>query len=95
LFAPDATYLAGPYEEPYRGLDAIAQMWEAERDSPDEVFDMSHEIVAIEDDVGVTRVTVHYDDPATDEWRNIWITRFAVDGRCVAFEEWPFAPPQQ
>ena len=41
LFTEDASYSQGPYLEPVRGLPAIAAMWEAERDGPDEVFTMN------------------------------------------------------
>jgi SnoaL-like domain len=92
IFAPDARYWPGPYEEPVRGLAAIARMWEAERDGPGEVFEMISEIVAAEDVTAVVRAEVRYGDPVTEEWRDLWIIRFAPDGRCASFEEWPFAP---
>ena len=28
-------------------------------------------------------------------WRDLWVIRFDGEGRCVAFEEWPFAPGQR
>jgi hypothetical protein len=41
--------------------------------------------------VVVVRVDVEY--AATgNSWRDLWILRFAPDGRCSWFEEWPFAP---
>ncbi|MGI8306275.1 hypothetical protein [Saccharopolyspora hattusasensis] len=27
-----------------------------------------------------------------EEYRDLWIVRFAPDGKCLAFEEWPFWP---
>ncbi|MQA99161.1 MAG: nuclear transport factor 2 family protein [Actinobacteria bacterium] len=93
LFATDATYRTAPYEKPFRGLDAIAEMWDEERDSPHEAFEMSHEIVAVEGNTGVAFVEVLYGGPVTREYRDLWIVRFDRDGRCVAFEEWPFWPP--
>jgi hypothetical protein len=27
-------------------------------------------------------------------WRDLWVLRFDADGRCTAFEEWPFVPDQ-
>jgi uncharacterized protein (TIGR02246 family) len=92
IFTPDASYLKGPYEEPVTGLRAIARMWEAEREGPDESFQMTSEIVAVEGDIAVVRVEVRYGDPVTQQWRDIWLVRFAPDGRCASFEEWPFAP---
>jgi len=92
LFTGNASYLQGPYREPVVGLPAIARMWEAERDGPTEVFRMTSEIVAVDGDTAVARIEVGYGDPVGDEYRDLWIMRFAADGRCRAFEEWPFAP---
>jgi ketosteroid isomerase-like protein len=92
IFAADATYRPGPYEEPVSGLTAIARMWEAERDGPGEVFELTSEIVAADNDTAVVRAEVRYGDPVAQEWRDLWIIRFAPDGRCASFEEWPFAP---
>lgn len=95
LFSVDARYLQGPYREPVVGLPAIARMWEAERDGPAEVFEMTSEVVAVDDDVAVVRVEVRYGDPpGREEWRDLWIIRFDADGRCMSFEEWPFSPPR-
>jgi hypothetical protein len=90
LFTEDASYSMAPYAEPYRGLDAIALMWEREREGADEVFTMTTEIVACEGDTAVVRVEVHYG--RGEEFKDLWIARFGDDGRCVHFEEWPFSP---
>jgi hypothetical protein len=94
LFVEDATYRMSPYEEPFVGLSGIAEMWEGERDRPDEVFTMASEILAVEGDTAVVRVEVTYGEPVTREYRDLWVIRFAEDGRAVAFEEWPFWPGQ-
>src|SRR6185437_12065453 len=92
LFTADATYSQGPYREPVVGRPAIAEMWEAERDGPDEVFTMTSEIVAVDGDTAVVRLLVRYGDPVRQEYKDLWVIRFATDGRCRAFEEWPFEP---
>jgi hypothetical protein len=92
LFAEDASYQTAPYLEPYHGLAAIEELWERERDGPDERFKLRWEIVAVEADTGVVRTGVRYEEPRRD-FRNIWIVRFDRSGRCVAFEEWFFTPP--
>jgi hypothetical protein len=92
IFTPGATYLQGPYDDRLTGLAAIAVMWEAERDGPAEAFRMTSEIIATDGDTAVVRAEVRYGDPVTQEFRDLWILRFAPDGRCAAFEEWPFAP---
>lgn len=92
LFSEDATYRMSPYEEPARGLAAIGALWERERQGADEAFEMSFEVVAVEGDAAVARIEVAYGNGA--EYRDLWVVRFAADGRCRAFEEWPFWPGQ-
>jgi ketosteroid isomerase-like protein len=94
LFTADATYRQAPYQAPVTGLPAIARMWEAERDGPAEAFRMTSDIVALDGDMAVIRVEVWYGDPVAQEYRDLWLVRFAADGRCAAFEEWPFWPQQ-
>jgi hypothetical protein len=94
LFTEGATYRQAPYEEPVTGLAAIGRMWEAERDGADEMFRMQREVVAVDGDVAVVRVEVRYGEPIHQEYRDLWIIRFAPDGRCSSFEEWPFWPNQ-
>lgn len=64
LFTEDATYRTAPFEEPFRGLPAIAAMWEEEREGPGEAFELESEVVAVEGDTGVVRLEVRYGDPA-------------------------------
>jgi hypothetical protein len=90
LFSKDATYRMSPYEEPARGLEEIGALWERERVGPAEAFEMRYEVVAVEGDTGVARIEVRYATGA--EYRDLWIVRFADDGRCREFEEWPFWP---
>ena len=93
LFSDSATYSTAPFERPHEGLEAISEMWEAEREGPDESFEMSWELVAVEGDLGVARVEVRYQDPPRRHYRDLWVIRLGPDGRCEAFEEWPFWPP--
>jgi uncharacterized protein (TIGR02246 family) len=95
LFTEDASYSTAPYEKPHRGLDAIREMWEAERLGPDEEFEMTSEVVAVEGDTGVARIEVHYGPPKGKEYRDLWIVRLDEAGLCSHFEEWPFWPPDQ
>lgn len=94
LFVPEASYLPSPWARPVEGLEAIARFWEAERDSPDEGFTMTSDVVAVDTEAAVVRVSVAYEAPASGQWRDLWVLRFAGDGRCTSFEEWPFAPDQ-
>jgi hypothetical protein len=92
LFTTDATYRMAPFQEPHRGLDAIRVLWDAERAGPDEEFEMDLDIVAVDDPRAVVRVEVRYGPPRPQRFRDLWILEFAPDGRCRAFEEWPFTP---
>jgi ketosteroid isomerase-like protein len=92
LFTPDATYLHSPYEEPIVGIHAISKMWDDDCDGPDEVFTLSREIVAVEGDTAVVQAEVRYGEPIRQEYRDLWLIRFDVDGRCSQFEEWPYWP---
>lgn len=92
LFCEDASYRMSPYEDAAQGLVAIGALWERERVGPDEEFEMSSELVAVESDTAVARIEVSYASGA--EYRDLWIVRFAGDGRCREFEEWPYWPGQ-
>ena len=94
LFTEHATYSMGPYEPSTDGLDDIKALWERERVSADEPFTMTSSVVAVEGDTAVARVEVHYGD-SREQFRDLWIMHFAVDGRCEAFEEWPFSPARR
>ena len=94
IFVPDASYLPSPWAQPLESLDAIAAFWEAERRGADEKFEMSSDVVAVDDATAVVRVFVTYGNPGSKPWRDLWLLRFAADGRCSSFEEWPFAPGQ-
>ncbi|MEV4532933.1 nuclear transport factor 2 family protein [Asanoa sp. NPDC049518] len=95
IFTEDARYSDGPYEEPVLGLPAIGRMWERKREGADEPFTMASEIVAVDGDTAVARVEVRYAQPRPHEYRDLWVLRFATDGRCREYEEWPFSPPDQ
>jgi ketosteroid isomerase-like protein len=96
LFTPQATYLPSPWATPVAGRSALAAFWDDERDGPDEDFTFTHEVVAVDPEArtAVVRAEVAYAGPSSGAWRDLWVIRFADDGRCAAFEEWPFSPDQ-
>jgi hypothetical protein len=83
ILTADATYQRGAYEHPVIGLAAIARMWEAERDGPDEAFTMASELVAVDGDTAVARVEVHTGEPLNQQYRDLRIVRFAPPSRCA------------
>ena len=92
LFTASATYRGSPFGETHRGLDEIAELWETERQGPDERFTMTYEVIAVSHPQAVARLEVRYDPPNGQLYRDVWIMEFAGDGRCQSFEEWPFWP---
>ena len=96
LFTADATYLPAPFDEPLRGLEAIATFWDLEREGPDEAFTLEAEMVATDVDgtTGVARLEVRYGEPVRRTYRDLWIIELDEAGLCTAFEEWPFWPDQ-
>ena len=92
IFAPSATYSMAPFATPHCGLSAIETMWDAERESADEVFTMAASIVAVEERTAVVRVEVIYGAPTRRQYRDLWVIQFAPDGQCISFAEWPFWP---
>jgi hypothetical protein len=55
---PKVRRLNSPCEQAVTGLDAIKQMWDAEREGPDEVFSLSTDILAVDEPVAVVRAEV-------------------------------------
>jgi uncharacterized protein (TIGR02246 family) len=94
LFTPDASYLPSPWRPPVRGLEELGRFWDSGRDGPDEQFEMTYEVVAVDKRTAVVRVAVDYHGADRARWRDLWVMSFAEDGRCAAFEEWPFASDQ-
>jgi hypothetical protein len=92
LFTEDATYAYHPYDdEPLRGRDAIVENWLGDRDEPGS-WEASYEPLLIEGDravaVGETRYT------NGDVFSNLWVMRFAADGRCADYVEWFMKHPE-
>jgi hypothetical protein len=79
--------------EPHPGTQRQVGGGPAQREGPEEVFAMESEVVAVEGDTGVARLVVRYGDPVRQTYRDLWVVRFDAQGRCLAFEEWPFWPP--
>ena len=94
LFSPAVTYLPSPWATPVHGLEELVEFWEAGRNGPDERFLLSQEVVAVDGTAAVVRVSVDYLGSDRSRWRDLWVLVFDEDGRCSAFEEWPFASDQ-
>jgi hypothetical protein len=89
LFTEDAQYRASPYEEPEVGHQAIKAFW---LDDAGEVFTAAAEPFAVDGQQAVVRVEVRYGEPVRQEYRDLWLLKFAEDGRVCDFEEWAYWP---
>lgn len=89
LFSEDAAYRASPYEPSRVGHKAIEGCW---LDDAGRVFSMDALVVAVEGDDAAVRVDVSYATPIEQEYRDVWLLRFAPDGRVADFEEWAYWP---
>ena len=89
LFTDDAAYRRSPFEPSEVGHDAIKAFWLGDSGR---TFSTDAMVLAVEHDVAVVRVEVLYRTPTEQEYRDLWILRFATDGRVADFEEWPYWP---
>jgi hypothetical protein len=89
LFSEGAHYRSSPYAEPRIGHAAIQEFW---RDDEGRTFTVAAEPVAVEGRDAVVRLVVQYRDPVFQEYRDLWVLRFAPDGRVEDFEEWAYWP---
>ena len=89
LFTEHASYRTSPYEAPKVGSAEIQAFW---LDDEDRTFSVSAEPVAVEGRAAVVRLEVRYLEPVAQEYRDLWVLRFAPDGRVADFEEWAYWP---
>jgi len=92
LFTEDARYRISPYAEPKVGHADIQAYW---LDDEGRTFEVVAEPVAVEGRDAVVRLEVRYLDPVAQEYRDLWLLRFAPDGRVEDFEEWVYWPGRQ
>jgi hypothetical protein len=91
LFSDDAAYYTDPFREPRRGLTEIEEYWLISGDSPD-AFDAQYTPLAVTSDLAVVIGFSRYFDESRShvdkEYANIFVLRFATDGRCSEYREW-------
>ena len=89
LFTEDARYRTSPYAPPRVGHAGILAFW---RDDVGRTFTVAAEPVAVEGARAVVRLEVRYETPTPQEYLDLWLLRFAPDGRVEDFEEWVYWP---
>ena len=91
LFTDDVVYRFAPYGDKHvrRGIDAVAEEWLREPDAP-ESWDAHYEPFAVDGDTAVATGWSRYfatGNEAERTYRNVYLLRFAPDGRCSEFTE--------
>ena len=94
LFTEDATYSPYPWprgERTWHGRDTIIEKWIGHGDAKAK-WHFEHRIVAVDADTAVIEGWTTYapttETPYEDAYANIWVIRFADDGRALSFAEW-------
>ena len=86
LFTPDAVYDPQTAVGELHGIGEIVDFWLEAGDDEDD-WDFEWVPVVETDEVAIVTGATNYVDPAAS-YRNLFIIRFAPDGRCQDFTEW-------
>jgi ketosteroid isomerase-like protein len=94
LFTEGATYSPFPWpreQNKWQGRDTIVEKWIGHGDSK-VGWRFEHEVLAVEGDTAVIEGWTSYDrgegEPWDEAYANVWLVRFADDGRAREFREW-------
>jgi len=88
LFTNDAVYLLAPDAEPLRGHEGIVAGWLEHADQDGE---WSFEWKPLHEASDLAFVEGRTEYPAERDYLNLWVIRFAPDGRATEFTEWYMA----
>jgi hypothetical protein len=91
LFTDDVVYRFAPYGDKHlrRGIDAVLDEWLSEPDAPD-TWEALYEPYAIDGDRAVATGWSSYaatESAPAHRFHNVFLMRFAPDGRCAEFTE--------
>ncbi|PPF13230.1 MULTISPECIES: nuclear transport factor 2 family protein [unclassified Rathayibacter] len=89
LFTEDAEYFTAPHRDAITPRDAIVEWWLAEEEPADPTFAWG--LVALTEETAVVEGRTVY--PGDRTYLNLWVIRFAPDGRARSFTEWYMEEP--
>jgi ketosteroid isomerase-like protein len=89
LFTDDALYYSAPFEPPRVGREAIVAGWLEDRDEPED-HTFSWSTAGVDGDLAFVQGETAYrqNAEAGRTYSNLWVIRFAADGRATSFTEW-------
>ncbi len=83
LFTDDATYRFAPNDTPRQGVDAIFAEWVDET-----AYTFEYEVLSDDGSLAFVQGVTTYPAPRAEVYDNLWVIRFAPDGRATDFTEW-------
>ena len=83
LFTDDAAYRFAPSDEPRVGIDAIFAEW-----VDDAAYTFEYEVLSDDGALAFVQGVTSYSAPRSEVYDNLWVIRFASDGRATEFTEW-------
>lgn len=90
LFTDDAEYATAPTVAPRVGIGAIVDGWLDDQDQPEDYTFTWHEL-GIDGDLAFVQGETAYVDGR--RYANLWVIRFADDGRASSYTEWYMRVP--
>jgi ketosteroid isomerase-like protein len=91
LFTDDAQYLTAPTVPARVGIEAVVDGWIEDQDQPGDYTFSWHEL-GIDGDTAFVQGETNYTDGR--RYANLWVIRFAPDGRASQYTEWYMRFPE-
>ncbi len=92
LFTEDAEYHDAPFNDPRVGHDAIVAGWLEDQDQPGD-YEFTWSQAGIDGDTAFVTGDTQYTE--SRRYANLWVIRFAADGRAESFTEWYMRHPDE
>ena len=86
LFTPDAVYDPQTADGEWHGVEEIVAHWQEIGDDEDN-WDFEWQPLVETDELAIVTCRTRYVEPPTS-YRNLFVIRFAPDGRCHDFTDW-------